>query len=435
MSDIFKVAVCEGCGGQFPEKQMKPHEGLLYCKACHKAKTTKVCEGCGKQFPEAKMRRHDDLLYCKTCHDEITSETQGGKELAKQVESFPSSLAVTIGAPDIADAISRSVSQAFANPIKVEFAPIKLELVGGGAITVPVQVHVPAPAPAATPAPAPTPTPNYAPVKEPAPNPFPAPAPVPRAAPSSRPVAHGRPYVEASILRVMGAKRRKWRPAELATELQLLDQPVDATEEDAARALERLARPAEGAAPEEQVVQLSTRYMRRDLFVVEDEVDFVDLLILKILATAGHGGAPATTIHAAAELCNLVPVALPTALNHLRALKAPGWELVEKAGTGLRDNYRITTRGSSLLADAEDAALGGFSGDWRERLDRMGVFTTANALADKGDLLVSNIREVIVQHAAKADKALIVAYMEQQLDPALARAHGRKVTALKILGF
>ncbi|MEX2727333.1 MAG: hypothetical protein Q6353_008765, partial [Candidatus Sigynarchaeum springense] len=215
----------------------------------------------------------------------------------------------------------------------------------------------------------------------------------------------------------------------------LLDQPVDVTEEDVARALERLARPAEGTAPEEQVVQLSTRYMRRDLFIVEDEVDFIDLLILKVLAATGPGGAPATAIHAAAELCNLVPAALPTVLNHLRALKAPGWELVEKAGTGMRDHYKITTKGTGLLADAEDAALGGFTGEWRERLVRMGVFTAQNALSDKGDLLVANIREVIVQHATKADKALIVAYKEKQLDPALARAHSRKVAALKILGF
>jgi len=233
----------------------------------------------------------------------------------------------------------------------------------------------------------------------------------------------------------MGAKRRKWRPAELAAELQLLDQPVDATEEDVARALERLARPVEGAAPEEQVVQLSTRYMRRDLFVDADEVDFIDLLILKILAAAGSSGAPATAIHAAAELCNLVPVALPTVLNHLRALKAPGWELVEKAGTGMRDYYKITTKGSGLLADAEDAALGGFTGEWRERIERMGVITQDNTLTERGDLFVIDLHKVIVQHAAKADKALIVAYMEKQLDPALARAHGRKVAALKILGF
>ncbi len=406
MSDIFKVAVCEGCGDQFPEKQMKRHEGLLYCRACYKLiNPTK---------PKVKKEPAKDGEPKEAAH-----------------QAVPPSVAVTIEAPSLADAIGRSVSQIFANPIRIEFAPVKLELVGGGAVTIPVQV--PAPIPAPVPAPAPAPVPSPSPLYAPAPPP--AMAPAPRAAPAPRGQAIGRPYVEASILRVMGAKRRKWRPAELASELQLLDQPVDATEDDVARALERLARDVPDANPEEQVVQLSTRYMRRDLFVDADEVDFVDLLILKVLAAAGPGGAPATAIHAAAELCNLVPVALPTVLNHLRALKAPGWELVEKVGSGLRDNYAITPKGTGLLADAEDAALGGFTGEWRERLDRMGVITPDNTLADKADILMIPAREVIVKHASKADKALIVAYMEKQLDPALARAHSRKVAALKILGF
>ncbi len=398
MSDIFKIAVCEGCGGQFPEAQMKRHDGLLYCKSCYKEVNP----------PKARVKKEPP-------------RNVEPKEPALTPIAASSSLAVTIEAPAIADAIGRSVSQAFTSPIKIEFAPIKLELVGGGTITIPVQVPTPAPVPA--------PAPSVAPV------PIPVAMPSPRATPAHRAQAIGRPYVEASILRVMGAKRHKWRPAELASELQLLDQPVDATEDDVSRALEKLARDIQGARPEEQVVQLSTRYMRRDLFVVEDEVDFVDLLILKILATVGQAGAPATAIHAAAELCNLVPVALPTVLNHLRALKASGWELVAKVGSALRDNYAITPKGTGLLADAEDAALGGYTGEWRERLERIGVFTPANALADKADILVDTVRNVIVKHASKADKVLIVAYMEKQIDPALARTQSRKVVALKILGF
>jgi hypothetical protein len=392
MSDIFKIAVCEGCGEQFPEAQMKRHDGLLYCKKCYKA--------INPPKQRAKKEQAEDAEPVPT-----------GEKKEPAAAAMPSSLAVTIEAPALADAISRSMSQAFANPIRIEFAPVRLELVGGGAITMPLQVPGPVPA-------------------QP---PVAAPSPVHRQAPTV--AARGRPYVDSSILRVMGAKRRKWRPAELASELQLLDQPVTATEDDIARALERLARPSPDAKEDEQVVQLSTRYMRRDLFVVEDEVDFIDLMILKILAAAGSKGAPATAIHAAAELCNLVPVALPTVLNHLRALKAPGWELVEKVGTALRDNYAITAKGTGLLADAEDAVLGSYTAEWRERLDGIGVFTSSNALADKADILTTPVREVIVKHASKADKALIVAHMEQKLDPAATKAHGRKIAALKLLGF
>ncbi len=409
MSDIFKIAVCEGCGKEFPESEGKRHDGLLYCKECY------------KPFKQQKQQK-------KKLAQAAEQAPEGG-EKAPAPAAMPSSLAVTIEAPAFADAIGRSVSQVFANPIRIELAPIQLELVGGGAITVPVQVSVPALAPVQAPVPVPVP----APIPAPAPVQPPVATPAPRSRPA--PASHGRPYIEGSILRVMGAKRRKWRPAELASELQLLDQPVAATEDDVARALERLARPAPDAKPDEQVVQLSTRYMRRDLFVDADEVDFVDLLILKILAAAGSGGAPATAIHAGAELCNLVPVALPTVLNHLRALKAPGWELVAKVGSALRDNYVITPKGTCLLADAEDAALGGYTGEWRERLEHIGVFTPANALADKADILVDTVRNVIVKHASKADKALIVAYMEKQLDPAVAKTNSRKVTALGILGF
>jgi hypothetical protein len=42
---------------------------------------------------------------------------------------------------------------------------------------------------------------------------------------------------------------------------------------------------------------------------------------------------------------------------------------------------------------------------------------------------------MIKMHASKADKALIVAHIEKQLDPAADKAHGRTVTALKLLGF
>ncbi|MEX2718005.1 MAG: LIM domain-containing protein [Candidatus Sigynarchaeota archaeon] len=436
--EIFEdTLTCPECKGEF-FGEGGIVDGIQYCGKCFpikKAASKKVCEGCGKEFPQGQMKKHDGLLYCKACFDEISPSKSPGKKKDRDSASanmFPTSLAVTIDAPALVEAIGRTIARAVPNPFRVEFAPLKLELASGGTIAMPVQVPVPVNEPIMAQAPAPN-----APNESPARPPIPIMTPVPDKslhAPSTRHV-HGRPYIESAILRIMGAKRRKWRPVELVAELQLLDQPVDVTGEDVARVLERLARPAEGAAPEEQVVQLSTRYMRRDLFIVEDEVDFIDLLILKVLAATGPGGAPATAIHAAAELCNLVPAALPTVLNHLRALKAPGWELVEKAGTGMRDHYKITTKGTGLLADAEDAALGGFTGEWRERLVRMGVFTAQNALSDKGDLLVANIREVIVQHATKADKALIVAYMEKQLDPALARAHSRKVAALKILGF
>lgn len=407
MSDIFKIAVCEGCGEQFPESQMKRHDGLLYCKKCY------------KEINPPKQRPKKEATGA--AEPAPSSESKHVAAAPAASPALPTSLAVTIEAPALAEAIGRSVSQAFANPIRIEFAPVKLELVGSGGIAVPVQV--PVPIAASTPAPIPAAATD-------------APTPPMRARlPVTVPPARGRPYVDASILRVMGAKRLKWRPAELAAELQLLDQPVDATEDDVARALDRLAHQGPDARPDEQVVQLSTRYMRRDLFVVEDEVDFVDLLILKILAAAGSKGAPATAIHAAAELCNLVPVALPTVLNHLRALKAPGWELVEKVGTALRDNYAITSKGTGLLADAEDAVLGSYTAEWRERLDRMGIFTAANALSEKADLLTTPVREVIVKHASKADKALIVAYMEQQLDPAVVKANGRKIAALNLLGF
>jgi hypothetical protein len=42
---------------------------------------------------------------------------------------------------------------------------------------------------------------------------------------------------------------------------------------------------------------------------------------------------------------------------------------------------------------------------------------------------------MIKMYASKADKALIVAHMAQQLDLAAAKAHGRKIAALKLLGF
>jgi hypothetical protein len=418
---IFEdVSVCPECKEEF-FGEGGAVDGVQYCGKCFpikRAASKKVCEGCGEEFFEVQMKRHDKLPYCKACYDEIRlAKVSGRKKSTKDFEpltTMPSSLAVTIEAPALADAITRSMSQVFANPIRIEFAPVKLELVGGGAITLPVQIPVPEPAPSAVP------------VSPPSTN--------PRPTTPTRILTHGRPYVEASILRVMGAKRRKWRPSELASELRLLDQPVVVTEEEVAQALEKLACHVPEANFEDQVVKLSTRFIRRDLFVVEDEVDFVDLIILKILNVAGKAGVPATVIHAAAELLNLIPAALPTVLNHLRALKSPGWELVEKIGMNMRDNYAITAKGIGLLADAEDAALGGFTGELRERLERIGVFTTASALAEKADILLAKVSDILLRHATKADQTLMVAHMEKNLEPAIARANSRKIAALKAFG-
>jgi len=236
----------------------------------------------------------------------------------------------------------------------------------------------------------------------------------------------------------MGAKRRKWRPAELAAELQLLDQPVDATEEDVARALERLARPSEGAVPEEQVVQLSTRYIRRDLFVVEDEVDFIDLLILKILDMAGSKGASATVISISADLLHFIPISRPTILNHLRALKSPGWEFVEKTGDALRDHYRITLKGSAILGEAEDATIGyhNYTGEWRDRVVRMGLVEPDGSYTKKASLLLEkDFIDIVLQGASESQTLFIESYMHQKLNPDEKRKRTSEIAALELIGF
>jgi len=326
--------------------------------------------------------------------------------------------------PSMFETMVKSLSSVLAQPIRIELAPLQLQITstGPGAQiaapeTVPVQ-QTPRPVSICY-------TPATQLITPPA------------SASATQLSAPGRAFLEPVLLQIMGARKHKWRPGELVAEVNAIQPELKATEDDVVRALERLCMPSASATPVQQVIQMSTRYMRRDFLVEADEIDFIDLLIMKILETAGNAGVPATAIHAIAALCNVIPVSLPTMLNHLRMLKSPGWELVEKVGPAFRDNYALASKGAALLGDAEDAATGfhDYTGEWRERFERMGIVNAEGALTERASILLEPLRSIVTKHASKADKQFTVDFMEQRLNPAVAKSSKRKIEALKFLGF
>ena len=436
MSEAFGDETCASCGKDFPADEVKSYKDKWYCTECFEKVNT--CTECGEEFRVIEMKSYKGAMYCEKCYKEKHLAKPRQKKDQAGTEEKPgqgSTAGPQVPATSIADAIAKSLGAMLANPIKIELAPLQLQVTATGPgfqlmapVSLPMQQSPLPPAAVAT-----APGPSEARLAA-------------AQAPHATRAAHvlppslttaDRPYLEPTLLRIMGARKHKWRPAELATEARSLHPGLDVKEEDVTRALDRLKLPLDGASPEQQVVQLSTRYMRRDFLVEADEMDFLDLLILKVLATAGTNGMAATTIHEAIRLCNLLPASMPTVLNHLRMLKSPGWELVDKAGKGFRDYYVITTKGANLLGEAEDAATGfhDYAGEWKDRFERMGVTGHDGGLTENASILMEPLRSVAVKHAATADKQFILAYMEKTIDPAAARTNARKVEALRALGF
>jgi len=363
------------------------------------------------------MKVQGNAKYCKSCYKALNLPKQRPKKEPGIIAEKS-----TTRAPDVPPILSSSVLEtmvtamtaALAKPIRIELAPLQLQITSTGPG---MQVTTPEKVPMQVPVVIPS-SPSIS-------------------LPHASAATGSRAFLEPALLQVMGSRKHKWRPSELVAELNAIHPELKVTEDDMARALERLCMPSAGSSHAQQVIQMSTRYMRRDFLVEADEIDYIDLFIMKVLETAGNAGVPATAIYAIAALCNLVPVSLPTVLNHLRMLKSPGWEIVDKVGTAFRDNYAITAKGAGLLADAEDAATGfhDYGGEWRERFERMEIVNAEGAFTERASLLMEPLRSVVTKHATKGDKEFIVAFMEHRLEPAVIKASKRKIEALKSLGF
>lgn len=371
------------------------------------------------------MKIQGNAWYCKKCFKALNPPKQRQKKgmgiPTKTTDTRTPDVPLEI-TPSIIESMVKSLSSVFTQPIRIELAPLQLQVTNTGPG---VQIAAPDTLPIQQPA---------RPVQHPQESLPSASSPPMTAMPLA---TTGRTFLEPTLLQVMGTRKHKWRPLELVAELNAIHPDLKVTEDDVVRALERLCMPSAGTSPAQQVIQMSTRYMRRDFLVEADEIDFIDLFIMKILETVGNIGVPATSIYAIAVLCNLIPVSLPTVLNHLRMLKSPGWEIIEKVGIAFRDNYAITSKGAALLGDAEDAATGfhDYAGEWRERFERMAIVNVEGVLTERASILLEPLRSIVTKHATKNDKQFIVAFMEKQLEPAVTNANKRKVHALKILGF
>ncbi len=397
MSDLFSFETCDGCGGEFPASEVHSHGSKRLCKKCYKIANP----------PKPRVKRDeqkDGILYKEEIPLDTASIAGRGRPVAIEVSS--ESIA------SIAGAMASSLASVLSAPIKIELAPVKVQLAGMDEMDEKAKMVVPPAAMQDTRA--------------------------SNAKATSIPATpHALGNVDDIVLAVMGAstRRQKWRPAELHAEIGILHPDKRVTVDDVSASLERLSSFIEDTPPAKQVIKLSTRFIRGDAFEVIDQLEYLDIVILKVLEHGGARGLPATIVHECTRLLNLEEASQPTVLNHLRVLRSPGWDVLEKSGSGLRDNYTITSKGSGIIGDSVDAFLGfDYSGDWKARFIRWGVITGDGKPGKRASLFTDPIREIVVKHAPVTDKQLMVALIDGSLDGQSLELHARTVAALEYLG-
>lgn len=243
----------------------------------------------------------------------------------------------------------------------------------------------------------------------------------------------GVPDPVQAILRVMGRKRRKWRPPGIYHELKSLYPGTTLTLDDVAGVVDRLAKRAGKVPPDMHAVKLSTRYIRGDRFSVLNEIKYLDLVILAILASCGFG-MPATLIHAALDMVNLVKASQPTLLNHLRMLRSPGWNLLEKAEPTKRSNYLLTSNGKAFLARTKhQVATIDDQQDWIiDNFTRLGLLDeTGTDITPRVIILLRDFKGIVEKTGSAEHQVLLMMYEARQLDDAMREQHGRALRVLK----
>jgi hypothetical protein len=359
------------------------------------------------------MRDHELGRLCRQCFKAVTPP----KQKAKKEAPLALNPAIDMGAlvPSFQDLVT-SISSFLASPVRVELAPLVVQLTG--ALMEDDRARSRAAAES-----------NISPQ-------------VPRKdhdqtaeqIPTAIPIAAM--SIDTALLGLMGSRKKKWRPKELLAELVLHQPTLRCTETDITASLERLSR-ATGLIPDvERVVKLPTRYMRRDFFVEADEMEFIDVLILLILEKVGPRGLPATAVHEAIGLCTSNSISLPSVLNHLRVLKTPAWSLVAKAGRALRENYTISDKGVGILKDIRTELGKGPAAprDWRARFVSWGIVNEAGEKTPRVAFLEKPLQAAIVAAASPADKQLLLAMLDKRFDDAT-RQSSRKIALLEALGF
>ncbi|MBD3186475.1 hypothetical protein GF325_06585 [Candidatus Bathyarchaeota archaeon] len=243
----------------------------------------------------------------------------------------------------------------------------------------------------------------------------------------------GLPDPVQAILRVMGRKRRKWRPPGIYHELKSLYPSTTLTLDDVAGVVDRLAKRAGKVPPDMHAVKLSTRYIRGDRFSVLDEIKYLDLVILAILASCEFG-MPATLIHAALDMVNLVKVSQPTLLNHLRMLRSAGWNLLEKAEPTKRANYLLTSKGKAFLARTKhQIATIDDQQDWIiDNFTRLGLLDeTGTDITPRVIILLRDFKGIVEKTGSAEHQVLLMMYEAKQLDDAMREQHGRALRVLR----
>lgn len=361
------------------------------------------CEKCGNDLAKSDLKTYKGNMYCKSCLKLVKPKR---KSKAKSASRTATSRKKGTAEPIVGlkEALIESIDKVLTTPLKVELGTVKLEIVNPDALTTPIST-----------------------MQQPTgilPN-------------DQITASRGSHPIDELVLRVMGRKKRKWRPKELLNELLLIETPAGTkfVEEDVRDALDRLIHADRNVPDNQRVVQLTSRYMRRDFFMLEDELGFLDLAILQVLNPFLKDGLPATIIHEIIRLFNLGAASMPTVLNHLRTLKSPGWDLIEKVGDSMRDNYSIMGSGSHLLNDIlwliEKSP--NIHEAWARRLRKWKILDKNNKTTKRADIFILSPSNLIKTYASIEDKALLIKVMEGTIPYTDNASKKRTLQALEIL--
>ncbi|MHA1372396.1 MAG: hypothetical protein ACTSRA_22070, partial [Promethearchaeota archaeon] len=306
-SELFEVGICESCGEKQPASELKPYSGKMLCPKCFRNE-------------KRKAQRLKD-------REKTSSVSTSKKSAAKSLKSSlkTSDDAIEKNLIPILRTFLDDLSKIFKNPIKLDLSPIKVEIVADSKST---RGRWPSATDVIN---SPGHFVNFK---------------------NKMDVSNwmnNYTELEACVLNLMSSRKKQWRPMELFAEIKLIHPNLPITPEIIKKILERLSLiPEGGAPPEMRVVRLSSRYISACWFNVDESLTKLDYSILEVLENE-ISGLYAKQIHNAVINKGKIKTTFTTVLNHLQALKSPGWDLISKVDPNKRAPFKITARGMELL--------------------------------------------------------------------------------------